>query len=454
MRRAFGITALVVAGLAVLGSVGAWWLWHHRDREPRFHTAVVKRGDLVAMISATGTVEPEQVVDVGAQVAGMILAFGRDEHDNPVDYGSIVRAGAVLARIDDTLYVAAVEIDKAQLQQARANLINAKANVLQMKAKLWEAEVDWHRAQTLGPSRALAPTAYDQYKANYEVAKANLAVAEAGVETAAAVVSQAAAVLKKDEDNLAYCTVKSPVAGVVVDRRVNIGQTIVASMSTPSLFLIAKDLTRIQVWASVNEADIGNIHPGQPATFTVDAFGDQVFHGKVSKIRLNATMSQNVVTYTVEVNYDNSDSKLLPYMTTNLQFEVGRRQNVLLTPNASLRWAPRPSRITFKSGGAPDTAADASRNGEGHITKSGAPASHGTVWVAQGDTVRPVNVHVGLTDGAWTEVSGNGMTEGLRVITGEGKREIEGGQSTGISPLIPQRGGFRGQGQAPPGGGR
>ncbi len=440
MRRAFGITALVIAGLAVLGSVGAWWLWYQRDRGPMFHTAAVKRGDLVAMISATGTVEPEQVVDVGAQVAGMILTFGRDEHDNPVDYGSIVRAGAVLARIDDTLYVAAVEIDKAQLEQARANLINAKANVLQMKAKLWEAEVDWHRAQTLGPSRALAPTTYDQYKANYEVAKANLVVAEAGVKTAAAVVSQAAAVLKKDEDNLAYCTVKSPVAGVVVDRRVNIGQTIVASMSTPSLFLIAKDLKRIQVWASVNEADIGNIHPDQPVTFTVDAFGDQVFYGKVSKIRLKATMYQNDVTYTVEVNYDNSDGKLLPYMTTNLQFEVGRRQNVLLAPNASLRWAPRPSRIAM--------------DGEEHIIKSGASASHGTVWVAQGHTVRPVKVHVGLTDGAWTEVSGNGIIEGLRVITGEGKREIEGSQSAGTSPLIPQRGGFRGHGQAPPGGGR
>ena len=147
----------MVAGLAVLGSVGAWWLWYQRDRGPMFHTAALKRGDLVAMISATGTVEPEQVVDVGAQVAGMILAFGRDEHDNPVDYGSIVKAGAVLARIDDTLYVATVGIDKAQLQQARANLTNAKANVLQMKAKFYQAQQDWGRAQKLGPSDALSP---------------------------------------------------------------------------------------------------------------------------------------------------------------------------------------------------------------------------------------------------------------------------------------------------------
>ncbi|MGO9176978.1 MAG: efflux RND transporter periplasmic adaptor subunit [Desulfobaccales bacterium] len=440
----------LIAVLLLLG-----YLLHGGGRSTGFSTVQVKRGDLVAAIGATGTVEPEQVVDVGAQVAGIILAFGQDEHGNPVDYGSVVSKGAVLAHIDDTLYVAAVEIDKASLQQARANLVNAKANVLQMKAKLWEAEVDWHRAQKLGPSQALAPTTYDQYKANYEVAKANLAVAEAAVAQAAAAVAQAAATLKKDEETLAYCTVKSPVAGVIVDRRVNIGQTIVSTTTTPSLFLIAKDLKRIQVWASVNEADIGNIHPGQPVTFTVDAFGDQVFHGIVAKIRLNATMSQNVVTYTVEVNCDNSDGKLLPYLTTNLQFEVGRRQKVLMVPNASLRFAPRSSQIAFESGEAPESAPAASRNEEEHITRSGASASRGTIWVAQGDRVRPIAVHVGLTDGVWTEVSGKGITEGLRVVTAEGKRETPGSQSTGASPFIPQMGRFRGgQGQPPPGGGR
>ena len=454
MRRAFRIAALVLAGLAVIGGAGAWWLWHQRDKEMMFRTAAVKRGDLVAMISATGTVEPEQVVDVGCQVNGLLIAFGKDVNGNSVDYGSEVNEGGVVARIDDTLYVAAVNMDKAQLEQARANLVNAKANVLLMKAKLWEAEADWHRAEKLGPGQSLAPTTYDQYKANYEEAVANLAVAVAQVDMAAAAVSLAVETLKKDQETLAYCTVKSPVAGVVVDRRVNIGQTMVSSMSAPSIFLIAKDLKRIQVWASVNEADIGNIHPGQPVTFTVDTFGDQVFHGIVGKIRLNATMSQNVVTYTVEVNCDNSNGKLLPYLTTNLQFEMGRRQNVLLASNASLRWTPRFNRTAFESGGAPSTAAGASRRGEGDVAASGTPASHGTVWVAEGDTVRPINVHVGLTDGVWTEVSGDGLTEGLRVITAEGKPEIDGSQSAGTSPLIPQRGGFQRPSQAPSGGGR
>ncbi len=413
----------------------------------------VKRGDLVAMISATGTVEPEQVVDIGAQVNGLLIAFGQDEYGKLIDYGSEVKEGTVLARIDDTLYVAAVNMDKASLEQARANLVNAKANVLQMKAKLWEAEADWHRAQVLGPSQALAPTTFDQYKANYEESKANLAVAAASVDMAAAAVSLSVETLKKDQANLAYCTVKSPVAGVIVDRRVNIGQTIVSSMSAPSLFLIAKDLKRIQVWASVNEADIGNIHVGLPVNFTVDAFGDQVFHGLVGKIRLNATMSQNVVTYTVEVNCDNSDGKLLPYLTTNLQFEIGRRQNVLMAPNASLRWTPRLNRAAFESDRASNTVPVASRRG-GDAGASGAPASGGTVWVAEGDTVRALKVHTGLTDGAWTEVSGDEMKEGLQVVTEEVKRGPGGDHSEGASPLIPQRGGNRGQGQGPPGGGR
>jgi HlyD family secretion protein len=440
-----GLGGLIVV-LLVLG-----YLLRGGGRSTGYITVPVKRGDLVATISATGTVEPEQVIDIGAQVAGIILSFGRDVHGKLVDYGSVVKQGSVLAHIDDTLYVAAVAIDKASLQQARANLANAKANVLQMQAKLWEAEADWRRAQKLGPSQALAATTYDQYKANYLVAKANVALAEASVEQAAAAVSQAAATLKKDEETLAYCTITSPVEGVVVDRRVNIGQTIVSTTTTPSLFLIAVNLKRIQVWASVNEADIGNIHPDQPVTFTVDAFGDQVFHGMVGKIRLNATMSQNVVTYTVEVNYDNSDGKLLPYLTTNLQFEVGRRQNVLLVPNAALRWSPRGGRKAFASGAAPETAAGASGNEEGHSRGSGASASRGTVWVPQGDTVRPLQVHVGLTDGVWTEVSGEGLSEGLEVVTAEGKREIAGSESTGASPFIPQMGRFRGgHGQPPP----
>lgn len=405
----------------------------HGGRAVVFRTAEVKRGDISATISATGTVEPEQVVDVGAQVTGMVLSFGRDVNNRLVDYGSVVKAGGVLANIDDTLYVAAVNIDKAQLRQARANVVNARANLVQAQAKLWEADADWRRAQKLGPSQALAPTTYDQYKANYLEAKANAAVAGAGVEMAVAAVSQSQAQLKKDEANLAYCTVKSPVAGVVIDRRVNIGQTIVSSMSTSSLFLIAKDLKRIQVWASVNEADIGNIHPGRPVTFTVDAFGDKLFHGEVGKIRLNATMSQNVVTYTVEVNCDNFDGKLLPYLTTNLQFETGRRKNVLLVPNEALRWTPQPGQIASSK-----RAHGSSGRASGRREDTGAVQAHGTLWVGRGNFVRPVGVGVGLSDGAFTEVTGRRVAEGLQVVTGVTSRGRGGNQGQSTNPFIPQ----------------
>jgi HlyD family secretion protein len=445
----------VVAVLVVSGGVGAWWLWAKRGGDPAFRTAALKRGDLLAVISATGTVEPEQVVDVGAQVTGIVKAFGTDANEKLVDYGSVVKAGTVLAKIDDTLYVAAVEIDKAQLQQAEASLVNARANVPQMKAKLEEAEADWRRAQALGPSHALAPTAYDQYKATYETAKSNLELAKAAVEVAVAGVAAAKANLIQADANLAYCTVKSPVAGVVVDRRVNIGQTIVSSMSTSSLFLIAKDLNRIQVWASVNEADIGKIHVGQPVTFTVDAFGDEVFTGVVNKIRLNATMSQNVVTYTVEVNHDNSAGKLLPYLTTNLQFETGRRENVLLAPNAALRFSPRRGQIVPETRQASHTAAERPAGQHGTAAESAAPQSHGTLWVAEGALVRPVRVRTGLTDGMYTEVSGDGISESLQVVTGEGKVQPQGdqSQSEGTNPFVPQGGAMRrGGGQAPSGG--
>ncbi len=451
MRRAFGITVLVVVGLVMIGSAGVWWLRSKRDNAPTFRTVPVKRGDLVAMISATGTVEPEEVVDVGAQVAGQISAFGKDENGKAIDYGSVVKEGTVLAQIDDSLYAADVEAVQAQLQQSQANQISADANVLQMKAKLVQAQQDWNRAQKLGPSQALAPSAYDQYKANYEVAKANLGVAQAAVEQAKAAVALAKANLDRAQRNLSYCTIKSPVNGVIIDRRVNIGQTVVASLNAPSLFLIAKDLRRIQVWVSVNEADIGNIHPGQPVTFTVDSFPNRVFKGQVGKVRLNATMTQNVVTYTVEVNTDNADGKLLPYLTANARFEAGRGQNVLLVPNAALRWAPRPDQIAPEYRRAPNVPTSPSRGRSGAETAS---QTRGIIWVDQGDFVRPINVDIRLTDGTQTEVEGKDVTEGLQVVVSDGMRETEGGPSAGASPFMPQLGRARGQGQAAPGGGR
>jgi HlyD family secretion protein len=436
---------ILVAIVLSLIIAGAWWSHSKKEKGPIFRTVAVKRGDLEATISATGTVEPVVVVDVGAQVSGIISSFGKDKYGKMIDYSSPVEAGTVLARIDASLYAAAVEAAKAQLRQAMANNLSANANVLQMKANLLLAQLNWDRAQKLGPSDALAKSAYDQYQANYEVAKANLAASEASVEQTKAAVALAKANLDTAQVNLGYCTIKSPVRGVIVDRRVNIGQTVVSSMSATSLFLIATDLKNIQIWLSVNEADVGSISPGQPVTFTVDAFPNKVFHGQVGKIRLNATMTQNVVTYTVEVNTENNDGKLLPYLTANANFKIGSRNGVLLVPNAALRWAPLPNEIAPEDRRKPrGHAGPSGADREGVHDSGGAAQVRGTIWVAQGKFVRPVHVNVGMTDGAVTEVEGRGLAEGLQAVVGETTVESKASPGSGPgaerSPFTPQVG--------------
>ena len=272
--------------LVFIMASATWYLLQANGQPVAFNTTAVKRGDLVVTIAATGTVEPEEVVDVGAQVGGQILSFGKDKNGRTVDYGSTVEQGTILAQIDDSLYAADALEAAAQLKQAKAGLLRSQADLEQMQAKLYQAQNDWERAQKLGPSEALAASSYDAYRSAYATTKASVAVAEAAIEQAHATVAQAQAVLQRAQRNLGYCTIRSPVNGVIIDRRVNIGQTVVASLNAPSLFLIAKDLKRMQVWVSVNEADIGNIHPGQPVSFTVDAYPDQIFRGEVGKVRL------------------------------------------------------------------------------------------------------------------------------------------------------------------------
>jgi HlyD family secretion protein len=437
------IFAIVVLGL--IGAVSVWYFYYAERPAVSYRTTEMKRGDLVATIGATGTVEPEEVIDVGAQVAGKINTFGKDKDGKTVDYGSAVEEGTVLAQIDDSLYAADVAQATAQLQQAKAGVQRAEADIGQMKAKLYQAQRDWERAQKLGPSEALAEVSFDAYKSAYETANANVAVGEAAIVQAKAAVTQAEAVLQRTQQNLGYCTIKSPVKGIIIDRRVNIGQTVVSSLNAPSLFLIAKDLKRMQVWVSVNEADIANIHPGQPVSFTVDAYPGEVFHGEVGKVRLNATMTQNVVTYTVEVITDNSSGKLLPYLTASVQFELSRRTNVFMVPNAALRWSPQPNQVaaefraTFagsasRSGGAGNDRQVSSNPGAQTALEN---RNQSVVWVQQGDYVRPIKVRVGMSDGTMTEVDGEKLQEGLEVVLGEQQRATSSTTST-TNPFVPQ----------------
>jgi HlyD family secretion protein len=435
-------TAVISALVVLFVIVAALFLRGSGNKGVVYRTAAVKKGDLLATISATGTVEPEEVVDVGAQVAGQINSFGKDKNGKTIDYGSVVEEGTILAQIDDSLYAADVALANAQVLQARAGVLRTEADLGQLKSRLNQAKRDWDRAQKLGPSEALAQSSYDAYRSAYEIAQANVAVGEAAIVQSRNAVAQAQATLQRGQRNLSYCTIKSPVKGVIIDRRVNIGQTVVSSLNAPSLFLIAKDLKRMQVWVSVNEADVGSIHPGQAVSFTVDAYPGQEFRGEVGKIRLNATMTQNVVTYTVEVITDNSSGKLLPYLTANAQFELSRHNNVLLVPNAALRWSPQPEQVAPKTREMFDSSAQRG-GGIGDKPQSAEPAakpaaksSQGLLWTQDGSYVRPVKVYVGLTDGTMTEVQGDDVKEGLEVIVGE---QRQGTKDTGTTnPFAPQ----------------
>lgn len=470
----------IIVVLAILGGAGyGGWRWYEQRKELKpvtYKTGKVTRGDLLVTIGATGTVEPEEVVDVGAQVAGQIYAFGLDKSGKPIDYGSVIEEGMVLAEIDKTLFTADVVVSEAQVSQANAGVVRAKADLEQFKAKLQQAERDWTRAQKLGAGEALAQSAYDAYEAAYATAKANVAVGEAAIIQQQASVTQAQASLDRAKRNLGYTTIKSPVKGVIIDRRVNIGQTVVSSLNAPSLFLLAKDLKRMEVWVAVNEADIGQVREEQPVTFTVDAFPGETFKGKVGKVRLNASMTQNVVTYVVEVVTDNSSGRLKPYLTANVQFEIARRSDVLQVPNAALRYLPPVERITPgakaawadsdgkvevpTSAPAPTTAA-ATQPSEGRRGRRGergegsgeattrpmrgareSESGKGYVWVKDGLYLRPIAVTTGPTDGLNREVRGEELAEEMEVVVGEVVTQTETAQDT-TNPFAPRFGGGR-----------
>ncbi|HQJ09544.1 MAG TPA: efflux RND transporter periplasmic adaptor subunit [Deltaproteobacteria bacterium] len=437
--------AVAIAGIGVVIACGAMWSRSSKEAASDYRTVQVRRGDLVETISATGTVEPEDLIDVGAQVAGRIVEFGKDRQGREIDYGSEVEAGMILARIDDTVYRADLNQAEAGLSSAKANLERTKADLEQLKAKNDQAQNDWERGRKLGPSDALSQSSYDGYRSAADVAKAALEMGKAAIKQAEAGVAQAQADLNRAKQNLSYCTIVSPIKGVIIDRRVNIGQTVVASLNAPSLFLIAKDLKQVQVWVAVNEADIGSIHPGQKVTFTVDAYPDERFEGRVGKIRLNASMTQNVVTYTVEVVTDNSSGRLLPYLTANLRFETKRSDNALIVPNQALKWSP-PGR-TGRAGSADRSRIAETGRGERDRRPAGSGASHqgagtGTLWTLEGNTLKPVRVSLGISDGSETAVSGPDIREGMVVVTGTmTASEISSGsgaQQSSTNPFVPQ----------------
>ena len=394
---------VIVIAVLALAAWGAYRFYSGAKTEKpavSFRTETVKRTNLQSYISASGTVEPEELVNVGAQVSGKIMSFGNDADGKLVDYGSRVTAGMLLATIDEVLYDAALREAKAAKLQAETSILSAEANLKQSKAKAVLSELNWKRAQELYPKGALSKSSYDTCEADHLTAQASIAVAEAGIEQAKAQLAIAEAALVRAERNLSYCVITSPVDGVIIDRRVSVGQTLVSNMSASTIFLIAKDLKKMQVWVSVNEADIGSIYPGMPVAFNVDAFPGVEFSGVVHKIRLNATMSQNVVTYVVEVATDNSDGRLLPYLTANVKFIRAQRKHALGVSNSALRYTPDAELV------APEYRAEAAKSGR-------------RVWVAApGGKLRPVAVETGLVTGSMTEIVSGEIKEGDTIVVG------------------------------------
>jgi HlyD family secretion protein len=480
MRTLFG--SLLIIGLLTGGGV-YYVMRASTDPPAKFRTATIKRGDLISTITATGTVEPEEVVDVGAQVTGPVKALGPDPktQTKSIDYRSVVVKGQVLAEIDESVY-------QAQLDQAKANLAHAEADMGELQAHLEQAKAEFDRAKSLLPKAAIAQTDYDVDLANYKVAEANLKVGEATIKQNVAAQAMA-------QRNFDYCTIKSPVNGTIVDRRISVGQTVVSNLSATSLFLIAKDLRRMQIWASVNEADIGRIHEGMPVQFAVDAYPNEIFHGTVTQIRFNATMTQNVVTYTVVVTTDNADLRLLPYLTANVSFQVEQHANVLYVPNGALRWKPRPQDVvpefrdslksaagekgehaaaekgkaktetapgdsTDKQGpasAANDAKPDAAKEAGGHdsprVAKEGGGGAnaaakgakkkdrkthseHGQIWVKDGDLARPIEVRIGASDSISTEISGPAVSEDMEVILGYAAADRAAGTTNPFAPKL------------------
>ena len=283
-----------------------------------------------------------------------------------------------------------------------------------------QAERELDRAKKLLARRSIPQQEYDTDVVDYESAQATLKLNESELLVAEADLQEATV-------NLGYTTIRSPVKGIVLDRRINIGQTVVASLNAPSLFLIAKDLSRLEIWASVNETDIGSIHEGQDVRFTVGTLPREEFAGKVAKIRLNASMSQNVVTYTVAISVDNSSGRLLPYLTARIQFEVEKREHVLLVPSAALRWRPAARDVVPEERGA-FALAQRQLPEAGEAGRTSSPADDvgtGVLWIRRGDFVKPVQVVVGLSDGISTEVSGDGLTEGAEIVVGANRADSD-----------------------------
>ena len=311
---------LLTVALAVLAGGGyAYYRYTQKTVPPTINTARVTRGELAETVGATGALQAVTTVQVGTQVSGTILQLN-------ADFNSLVRKGQVLARLDPSLF-------QTQIEQARANLIRAEADLERFRVSLDDARTKLKRANELWEKKLIAQT-------EQEAAEVAVRSAEAQLRSQQAAVTQSQASLQQNQVNLAHTVIESPIDGLVISRNVDVGQTVAASMSAPTLFVLAADLTKMQVLASLDESDVGRIRPGQVVRFRVDAFPTEEFLGAVTQVRLQPTTVQNVVTYQTVIDVPNPALKLKPGMTANVNIEIARRRDALRVPNTALRFRP------------------------------------------------------------------------------------------------------------------
>jgi HlyD family secretion protein len=395
MKKTGKILILTVLAASLAG--GGYWFVKQRaaqDPEKRYRTAELVRGNVTQAVSANGTLNPVVLVSVGTQVSGTV----RKLH---VDFNDKVKAGQALLELDDALVSATARQSAASITSAQASLDLAVANEARMKALLAEEYVSKQE--------------YDQAAQVLRSARAQLA--------------QAQAQHARDQANLGYTVIRSPVDGVVIDRVVDLGQTVAASFQTPTLIKIAQDLSEMRIDTSFAEADIGAIREGQKAKFTVDAFPDRQFDGVVQQIRLNPVTQQNVVTYNVRISVANPDQILLPGMTAYVTIGVRQRENVLLVPNAALRFKPAESAPAAPAGAGAGGPPSAGAGGAKGRARAGQGA---TVHVLESGQLKAVPVQLGITDSRNTELVSGELAEGARIVVGENGGPAKAPSSVGM----------------------
>jgi HlyD family secretion protein len=417
-KRKTAIVSVLVVG------VGVFTAFQMKNKGPvQYYTAKVETGEIKQVVEATGTINAVITVQVGSQVSGTISRLY-------VDFNSRVKKGQLIAQIDPPLFEGALAQAKADLENARANLAVAVANTAKAKANAVQTKADYERGLGLSRQGVISPQALDLAKANAESAQAQVAGAQAQEEQARAQVHQKEAAVQVAQTNLDYTTIHAPIDGTVVARNVDVGQTVAASLQAPTLFTIAQDLTKMQVYAKTDESDVGQIRPGQTVAFKVDAYPRDTFTGKVSQVRMNSTVVQNVVTYDTIIDFDNPDLKLFPGMTAYVTIPVATAANTVKVPNGALRYKPDLSAeeihalydrygITDGGGQSARAAAPGTGSGKGSArreagttapARAAAPAGTAApetqvVWKLLPDKeLEPVKIKTGITDHTFTEL--------------------------------------------------